>query len=340
MMRFVQVGLGPLGRRILAEAIERGVGHAVGVVDRDPTLVGKSVASIVPNADPRLTVVASLDDLHDWAAVDAAIVATSSDLAKCADTFRTLLEHGKAVVSTCEELLYPWLRHVALAEELDDLAKRHGGRLLGTGVNPGFLMDTLPVVLSGVCKGLRRVTVQRLQDASTRRIPFQQKIGAGLDDDAFAARIREGSLRHVGLGESLHFIAHFVGLPIERWEEDIAPVHADRELPSALGPIAKGRVSGVRQTARGYHDDQCVVHLEFQAAIGLHDPVDRVTIDAEPRLEVSIPGGVHGDTATCAIAVNALPRIIEATPGLHTMASIGAIRHTAASNGHLTPHRV
>lgn len=329
MKRLLHVGLGPLGIRILAESLSRGCGHVVAVVDSDPKLAGKPLSEFVPGADPKLRVLPGLERVENWGEIDAAIVATSSELPKCAGTFRELLRRGKAVVSTCEELIYPWLRHVALAEELDELAKRHGGRLLGTGVNPGFLMDALPVFMSAVCKDVRSVHCARVQDASLRRIPFQKKIGVGLDDAQFNAKVADGSLRHVGLGESLHFIAHYAGLEVERWEEDITPVRAERDLPSGLGPVAKGRVCGVRQVARGYRDEQTVVHLEFQASIAQRDPHDRIIIEADPRIDVVIPGAVHGDTATCAIAVNAVPRVLAAPAGLHTMATVPMVRHVS-----------
>lgn len=322
MKRILHVGLGPLGHRIISDIYERSYGHVVALVDRDPTIAGKSASTIIPHADPRLKILASLDEVESWDTIDCAIVTTASDLPGCAETFRELLRRGKPIISTCEELVYPWLRHVGLTEELDDLAKRHGGRLLGTGVNPGFLMDALPVMLSSVCKQLRGISCYRIQDASSRRIPFQKKIGVGLDEAAFAAKVKDGSLRHVGLGESLHFIAHYTGLTIERWEEDITAVIADRDLNSGVGPVARGKVCGVRQVARGYFDERTVVHMEFQASIGQHNPHDRITIDGEPAIDMVIPGAVHGDVATSAIVINALPRIIEAPPGLHTMASI------------------
>jgi 4-hydroxy-tetrahydrodipicolinate reductase len=321
MLRILHVGLGPLGIRILNDLHEREVGHVVAAVDNAPALAGQYLHQFVPKASPAIRIQHSLETV-DWSVVDLAIVTTSSDLAKCAETFRYLLGKGKAVVSTCEELVYPWLRHVALAEELEEIAKRSGGRLLGTGVNPGYLMDALPAFVSSVSKSVRGVACYRVQDASARRIPFQQKIGAGLDDAGFAAKVREGTLRHVGLGESLHFIAHYLGLPIERWEEDIEPVHATRDLQSGVGAIPRGRIAGVRQVAKGYFDEREVVHLEFQAAIGQHDPYDRVLVEGEPRVDVVIPGGVHGDIATSSIVINTLPRVLEAKPGLHTMATI------------------
>lgn len=322
MKRILHVGLGPLGVRILQDMHDRESGHLVCAVDNDPKVAGQPLNTLVPHADPKLRVLASLDDITDWDTIDAVIVSTASDLRACAETFRTLLKKGKSIVSTCEELIYPWLRHVALAEELDELAKRHGGRLLGTGVNPGFVMDALPAFATSVCKHVKAVSCYRIQDASMRRIPFQKKIGAGLDDAGFAIKVREGTLRHVGLGESLHFIAHYLNLPIERWDEDLAPVKAERDLTCGLGPIPRGKIAGVRQVARGYFDERVVIHLEFQAAIGQMDPYDRVLIDGEPPLDLRIPGGIHGDVATSAVVLNAIPRIMEAAPGLHTMGTI------------------
>ena len=322
MKRVLQVGLGPLGQRIIHDMNERGVAHVVAAADTNPAFAGQSLSKAVPDADPRIKIAPSVDAVTNWDEIDVAIVATSSDLAACADTLRTILRKGKPIVSTCEELVYPWLRHVGLAEELDELAKRHGGRVLGTGVNPGFLMDALPAFLTSVSRSVRSISAYRIQDASSRRIPFQQKIGAGLDDAQFAAKVKAGTLRHVGLGESLHFLAHYVGIPIERWEEDIEPVKAERELVCALGNIPRGKVAGVRQVARGYFDERVVIHLEFQAAIGQKDPYDRVTVDGEPPIDLVIPGGVHGDIATCSIVLNSLSKIMEAKPGLHTMATV------------------
>jgi 4-hydroxy-tetrahydrodipicolinate reductase len=330
MKRILHVGVGPLGQKTITELHERGLGRVVCAVDASPSLAGTPLSTLVPSADPKLRILPNLAAVQNWDEIDAAVVTTSSELTKCEMTFRDLLRRGKAVVSTCEELVYPWLRHVALAEELNDLAVKNGGRLLGTGVNPGFLMDALPAFLTCVSKSVRGVACYRIQDASARRIPFQKKIGAGLDDEQFSQRVADGTLRHVGLGESLHYIAHYVGLPLERWEEDIAPVKAERDMVCGLGTIPRGRVAGVRQVARGYFDERCVVHLEFQAAIGQREPHDRVVIEGEPPMDMVIPGGVHGDVATCAIVINSIPRLLKAQPGLHTMATIPAPIHVYA----------
>ena len=325
MLRILQVGLGPLGQRIARDLHERGLGRVVAAVDPAAHLVGQDLAAVldgVPGIDRDVRVRSVIDEVEDWAGIRCALVTTSSDLELCADTFRGLLARGAAVVSTCEELSWPWLRHPILAAELNELAIRHKGRLLGTGVNPGFLMDALPVAVSTACRTVRSVRVERVQNASLRRVPFQKKIGVGLDDEAFSQRIEDGSLRHVGLGESLHFIAHFLGLRVQRWEETIDAVRAEQDLDSGLGPVRAGQARGVRQVARGWTEEGEVLELVFHAALDEPDPYDRITVAGEPPLELTFRGGVHGDVATSAIVSNSIRSLLAAEPGLHTMGSL------------------
>jgi 4-hydroxy-tetrahydrodipicolinate reductase len=319
-MRIAQIGLGPLGRRVVADFVARGLGEVAAAVDPAPDLVGKPVGAVVDGAGDaviRSCVAELLDERFD-----AALVTTQSDLELVMPTLRALLDRGLTVVSTCEELAWPWLRHPVLAQELDERAIKSGGRVLGTGINPGFLMDAFAVAASTVCSAVRAVRVTRMQDASTRRVPFQRKIGAALDEAEFAARAADGSLRHVGLGESLHLVAHYLGFKLDRWDEELSPIRAERDLECALGPIPAGRAAGVRQVARGWRGDAVAVELEFQAAIGLADPHDRVEIDGDPPVDLVWRGGVHGDVATSAIVLNSVRGLRALEPGLHTPASI------------------
>lgn len=320
-LRLLHVGLGPLGLRIQQDLLDKGLGQTVAAVDLAPSFTGRALSSVVKGASDA-PIVSSLDAISNWEQIDAAIVTTSSDLRRCADTLKQVLGHGVAVVSSCEELVWPWLRHPELAKELDDLARHSGAQLLGTGVNPGYLMDTLPVFATAVCKSVRSVRVARIQDATSRRVPFQKKIGAGLSPAQFQSAIDDGWLRHVGLGESLHFVAHSLGWPVERWSETIEPVLATQALNCALGAIPVGHAAGVRQTAEGWSGGKLKLRFEFQAAIGQADPHDRVQLDSDPPLDVVFKGGVHGDVATSAIVLNAIAPLVSARPGLHTMATI------------------
>jgi 4-hydroxy-tetrahydrodipicolinate reductase len=328
MYQLLHVGLGPLGQRIVADLQRRGLGRVVAAVDPAPALVNRDLAELVPglaNALPggtRPRIRSSLEEVNEWASIRCAVVTTRSDLELCMDTFRALLTRGCSVVSTCEELAWPWLRHPVLAQELHELAVRGGARIVGTGINPGFLMDALPVAATSACHSVHSVRVERIQDAGKRRLPFQQKVGIGLPLAEFERRVAAGTLRHVGLGESLHFLAHFLGWRIERWEETIVPVVAERELESGLGPVPAGSARGVHQEARAWVGGRLALELIFQAALGEAEPRDRAVIEGEPPVELLVPGGVHGDTATSALVLNVIRPLLAAEPGLHTMASL------------------
>lgn len=328
MLRVLHVGLGPLGQRVVADLIDREVGEVVAACDNSPAVAGQPLEKVVKGAPRGVRVVESLEHVDDWSDIDCAIVTTASDLRACAPTFRTLLAKGIAVVSTCEELVWPWLRHPELSKELESLAMRFGGRLLGTGVNPGYLMDAVPVFASTVCRRVEAIEVHRYQDATTRRIPFQKKIGATLDAKAFAKGVKDGWLRHVGLGESLHFIAAAMNWAIDDWKETIAPVKAEKAMKCGLGAIKKGDACGVRQVAVGKVGGKVRIKLVFQAAIGQKSPPpqDRVLIKGEPDVDLSFNGGVHGDIATSAITINSIHSLRAAPAGLHTMASVPLVR--------------
>jgi len=325
MFRILHVGLGPLGQKVVADLHERKLGEVVAAVDLSSDLVGKKLSDVVPgvaSSKSKVVVQKSIEEVKSLDSIHCAIVTTSSELEKCAPTFRDLLGRGMSIVSTCEELCYPYLRHKKLAEELDQLARDGRGRLLGTGVNPGFLMDAFPVVATAISKSVKSVEVHRYQDAVIRRLPFQKKIGVGLSESQFAHQVEAKTLRHVGLGESLHFIASYLGFEIDKWDEDIQPVLAERNLESGLGPVKQGSICGVRQEARGYQGKECVIVLKFQAAIGLADPHDRVIIRGEPPIDITWKAGVPGDVATSAIVLNCIAPLLLTAPGLHTMATI------------------
>jgi len=322
-VRFLQIGLGPLGRRLAGDVVRRGLGEIVAAIDTDEDLRGRPLRELAPETASDLPVSTTLGDS---AAGDVAIVATVSQLDRCAPTLRELLTRGLAVVSTCEELSWPTLHHAELAAELDQTARAHGGRLLGTGINPGFLMDVFPLMATAVCTELRSLTVTRVQDAGTRRVPFQQKIGATLDEATYRALVAERRLGHVGLPESLHLLTHSLGLELERWDERVEPVLTERPIDSGLGPIPAGHVAGLLQDARGTATDGTVLRLAFRAAIGEPEPYDRVQVEGMPPVDLLWKGGVPGDVSTAAVLLNAVRPLLAAPPGLHTMASIAPAR--------------
>jgi len=311
-LRVLQVGLGPLGIQIAGELHRRELGRIVAAVD--PALAGKPFGDVT--VQPALAAVADI-------AVDAAIVSTVSDLRACAPTLHELAPRGIAIVSTCEELSWPWNRHPELARALAAAAQQHGARILGTGVNPGFVMDALAVAVTTACAEVRRVEIHRIQDATTRRLPFQKKIGATLARDEFDRLAAAGTIRHVGLAESVHMVAASLGLPVARVDETIAPILADAALSCGLGPIPAGAARGVHQEARAFAaDGRELIALVFRAAIAEPDPRDHIIVDGNPPIDLVIRNGLHGDVATAAVVLNSLRSLVAARPGLHTMTTL------------------
>jgi 2,4-diaminopentanoate dehydrogenase len=321
MIRIIQLGLGPLGRQIIRYIGERPGLELVGVVDVDPSFHGRDAGEICGLAPLGLPVCASIDEaqLHATEVPQVAILATVSSIEKLVPQVVAAARAGLHVVSTCEELTFPWQRHPTAAEAIDRACREHGVACLGTGVNPGYLMDYLPSVFTAIAQRVDSLTVERVQDASSRRIPFQQKIGAGLTAAEFEANRQAGTLRHVGLPESLDMIAHALGWQLDEASETLEPVLATRRITSGYRPIEVGQPAGVQQIAVGRIGGREVLRLTFRAAVGEERSYDRIRVRGQPDVDTVIEGGVNGDVATCAITVNAVRAILRAEPGLRTM---------------------
>jgi 4-hydroxy-tetrahydrodipicolinate reductase len=230
-----------------------------------------------------------------------------------------LLKQRVPVVSTTEELAYAAPKNRALARKIDQLAKKAKVAVLGTGVNPGFAMDTLPILLTAVCEHVDRIEVRRVQDARLRRLPFQQKIGTGLTREQFQQQVAAGSVRHVGFTESIQMIADAMRWKLTRITDDIHPWIAEEEVHSELLAVDPGYVSGISQEGVGYIGDEAKVRLQLDAYFGAPESFDSVLIDGSPRIYSKVQGGIHGDLATASITVNSIPHVIAAAPGLRSM---------------------
>jgi 4-hydroxy-tetrahydrodipicolinate reductase len=323
-VRVVHYGLGPIGIGIARLVAERPSLRSVGAIDVNPQLAGRSLAEVanLGTAAPEPVVSADAAGVLAGAAGAVVVHCTGSSLAREAPRLLAAVEAGCHVVSTCEELSFPWTAQPALARRLDEAARASGVVVLGTGVNPGFAMDYLPLVLSGVARRIDAVIVHRVQDAGVRRLPLQRKVGAGMTVEEFRRKADAHELGHVGLRESAHALAAALGWPLDRLDETIEPVVAERPTPSGLGEIEPGGVTGLRQTAVGQLGGRMVVSLTLEMAVGLPDMRDDIRIAGDPDLHLIVPGGLHGDVATAAIVVNAIGRLVEARPGLRVMADL------------------
>lgn len=324
MIRVVQIGIGPLGQRMVKFALERGGFEFVGAVDPSPEKAGKDLGELAGLPPLGVEVKPSLKVALHGRSADAAILTTVSDMARIEPQVAELAAAGLNVVSTCEEMVYPWRTDPVRARNVDAACRAAGVTCLSTGVNPGFLMDFLPCALAGVCQRVDKVVVRRVQDASVRRVPFQMKIGAALTMEEFERKRLGGTLRHVGLTESIHMLAARLGWELDRVTESLEPIVAKERIRGGYAVVEPGMAAGVLQIGRAFRGEKEVITLEFRAAVGEPQSFDSVEIVGSPNFQSLIPGGINGDIATCAIVLNSLPGVLRAEPGLKTMIDLPA----------------
>lgn len=319
-IKAVQYGCGPIGCNVARLANKRSEIDLFGAIDVDPQKIGKDLGELLGLDKPLGIKISdrSRETLHELKP-DIVFHNTSSSFSKVFEQLSEIVEMGSNIVSTTEELAYPWRREPELATRLDELARKRGVTVLATGINPGFLMDTWPLFMTGVCQEVKKIKAVRIQDASTRRLPFQKKIGAGCSPERFQELVKAGTLRHVGLAESIEMIAAGLGWKLDQVSDDIEPIMAQKEVKSQFLTVKPGEAAGVKQIGRGIRSGEEVITMDFQAYLGAPESFDAVYITGTPNLEVVIKNGTHGDIATAAIVVNAARRVIAAPPGLLTM---------------------
>lgn len=307
-LRLVLYGVGAIGSRIAEFLLEKKGVEIVGAIDVAKEKVGKDLGDVLA-LGRRLGVAVSDDPDAVFSKVKADVVVhtTTSFLKQAYPQIAKVVEHGVNVVSTCEELSYPL--DPELAKKLNALAEKHGVTVLGTGINPGFLMDTLIIAFTGVCQKVEAIKMVRVINAAKRRASFQKKIGVGLTVDEFNEKIEKKVITaHVGLEQSISMTASALGWKLDKIEVETKAVEAK-----------SGQVAGLKQLARGIRRGKETITLNLQAYVGAEEEYDAITIEGVPSIHGKISPGVHGDLATVAIVVNSIPKVINAEPGLVTM---------------------
>ena len=332
MIRVIQIGLGPLGQKLVGFAQQRPNLKIVSAADTAPSKHGRDLAEVCGlHHETGVRVASSIERATRRRRADVAILTTVSSIDALMPQVEACAAAGVHVVSTCEELSYPWLAHPEAAHQIDEICRAHGIACVGTGVNPGYLMDYLPSTLSTVCQRVSRLRVWRVQDASKRRGPFQKKIGAGMTRRTFREHAHERAIRHVGLPESVHMIAAAMGWTLDETRESLKPVIAQRPIRTRHVRVAKGDVAGVEQIGRGRVNGRDVIRLVFRAAVGEPSAYDTVRITGRPSVHSTIEGGVNGDIATCAVTLNTLRAAMHAAPGLRTMLELPSPHYSEAT---------
>ncbi len=318
-IRVIIYGLGVIGRSAAKLVTERAGMELVGAVDCAPAFVGRDAGEVLELG--RQLGFNVTDTLAETEA-DAVIHCTGSSFAGVMPQLQEIVAANLCCVTSCEEALFPRYRYPELAEELNTLCVAHGVGVLGTGVNPGFVMDTLATVSTAVCQRVESVKVLRVVDAGTRREALQRKVGAGMVKEEFEKLVAAGKMGHAGLLESLAFVVAAMGWDGAKLDEKVEPVLTTRAIRTKYVSLLPGQVAGVRQVARAESAGQEVARLELQMYVGAEQPRDEIEIAGVPPVRMVVTGGTPGDLATPAILVNMVPALLTAGPGLHTMATL------------------
>jgi len=322
--KIAQFGLGMIGIEALRLAAGKPWIEVVGGVDIDPSKAGRSLASFTGiDSHQHCKVFPTFDALCDAAKPDVVLHTAGSKAGETFDQIEPIIRAGVSVASTCEELLYPQLREPERSDQFDALCRRFGAGVVGTGVNPGFVMDVLPVCLTGVSRSVESIYVQRIVNASTRRMQLQKKVGSGMDPRQFRELFRAGKAGHAGFRESAALICHCLGWEVEQITQTCEPVIADHDIKTEFFSVKAGLTCGLHQIVEAYVIDRAKpLTMDLQMYLDAKDPHDAVRIKGEPMLDVRIYDGVAGDHATVAALVNVIPRLLRAGGGLHLMTDL------------------
>jgi hypothetical protein len=324
-IKIAQYGLGPIGIQTLKLAAKRSWFEVLGAVDIDPDKADNDLGTFLQEENlAGMPIHRSLDELCATKAPRLIFHTTVSSFSNAFSQLEPIVRRGISVVSSCEELVFPQLRQPALASRLDSLCRETGARVVGTGVNPGFVMDLLPICLTGVSREIRAVHVQRVVNASTRRGPLQRKIGSGLPAEHFQRLLTAGQAGHAGLKESLALIAHCLAWPLEHLQETGAPVVAEQDISTEHLQVKAGQTCGLHQRAEGRVNGRTCLTLDLKMYLDAKNPHDAIQIDGDPPLNLVIKGGIAGDEATVAALVNTAPRLLDSPPGLRLVTDLPA----------------
>jgi len=322
--RVVQYGVGPIGQSCLRTLLSKSSAiELVGAIDIDPDKVGKDAGEIT-GLDKKTGVLVSADAeaVLRETKPDVVVHTTSSFLGRMSDQLVQCAEAGVNVVSSTEELSFPYHRHPEISELLDNVARENDVTILGTGVNPGYAMDALAIMATGVCNQVSSIKVNREVDAGLRRLPLQLKVGAGLSVDAFEERKATGMFGHIGLVESVRMVAKAMDWPIDRLEETLDCVISPRRVETPFITVEEGQVAGIHHYANAFIKDTCVISLDLKMFVGAEDPRDAVLVEGDPPVDLVVRGGIFGDTATVATLVNGIPLVANGPSGLVTVADL------------------
>jgi len=327
-IRVLILGTGQMGSGIARLVLEKQGLELAGAYARRAERAGMDLGRAIGlERDLGIPISNELEDVIEQTRPLIAIQATCSRLNDAKNEIATLVRQGVHVISIAEEMAYPAASSPAMAEELHQLALDHEVAVLGTGVNPGFVLDLLVITLSGVCSHIESISARRVNDLS----PFGPSVlasqGVGLTPEGFSKGLEDGTVvGHIGFAESIHMIAAALGWEIERIEQSREPIVAQARRETPFLTVEPGQVAGCLHTAVAYRDGKPVLTLihpqQVHPRLEGVETGDAIEINGTPNVRLGGSPEIPGGQGTCALAVNTIPRVLNAAPGLYSMADL------------------
>jgi 4-hydroxy-tetrahydrodipicolinate reductase len=328
-IRVAVLGTGQMGSAIMRLVLAKRGLALVGACGRRRGRAGQDIGRLIGRAGLGVALSDDPAAMIESCRPQIAIQATCSRLADARAEIETLLRAGVRVISIAEEMAYPAAASAESAAALDRLARQHGAAVLGTGINPGFVLDFLVIALTGVCAEVRAIRASRVNDLAPYGPSVLRAQGVGLAPAAFEQGVAEGTVvGHVGFAQSIGLIAAALGWKIERIEERREPIVSRVLRETASVRVAPGQVAGCLHTATAFRHGEAVVSLVHPQQVHPHlegvQTGDTIEIFGTPNVRLAGSPEIPGGEATAALAVNMIPRLLGASPGLHTMIDLRA----------------
>ena len=318
-------GLGAMGSGMAELLLTKKGVDIVGVVGREGK-IGKSMygfLAVERRGRPDI-IIGSPEEVIKEKAADVVLLCTDSFTAKAFDKIKFILEKKINVITSAEEMSYPAAKEPELAKKIDEIAKANGVSVLGTGINPGLIMDLLVILMTGCCYEVEHITARRVNSLSPFGPAVMEEQGIGITETDFRAKVQTGELAgHVGFAESIRMIGDAIGWKVDKITQSMEPIVTAVDRKSPHGFAKAGNVAGCAMKGQGYVGSKCAIDMDHPQQIepeqGGIKTGDYVTIKGTPNINLANSPEVPGGIGTIAMCVNMIPHIINARPGLKTM---------------------
>jgi 2,4-diaminopentanoate dehydrogenase len=328
VIKVAVLGLGPIGQACAkAVCAEPGL-QLVGLADYTGEMANQTIKQIggaaaegfefTVHGEDQIVVTSDLAKASQGA--ELVIMTNTPSIDVAIDRLKQVLPSKCAVISNCDELIHPHYRFKDKARQIDDMAKAAGKPVLGVGVNPGFSLDFLPLVLASMVRRATLIRCIRRIDVGLRRQPLQARVGLTLSPQQFGELREQNKLWRPALEDSVAMIGSGMGLTIQPGSIQLSldPVLADKSFQTPVGLVSPGFVSGIKTTAK-WEDEHSTIELELVMAVGVENPVDRVEIQGPVTMVCKIPGGIPGDSGSVAALINYARLMPAAQAGLRSI---------------------